>query len=150
MRSLGKPDGCVLCAVRDAGDDEAKILLREGAWFVVLNKYPYTTGHLMLVTEQHLGSLAELDESCMAAMPGLLARCEKALRETYHPHGLNIGLNLGRAAGAGVHGHLHWHLLPRWDGDSNFVTVVADTRVLPETLEESFRRLREWFGREGA
>lgn len=150
VRSLSDPDGCVLCGVRDCADVEAHIVRRESGWFVVLNKYPYTTGHLMLVTERHVGSLVELDENAAAALPSLLALCEQALRDTYRPHGLNVGLNMGRAAGAGVHGHLHWHLLPRWEGDANFVTVVSDTRILPETLEESYLRLRTWFEREAS
>ncbi len=149
VRSLGDPNGCVLCTVRDSEDAEARVLLREAGWFVVLNKYPYTTGHMMLVSDRHIGSLAELSEQAAASMPGLLARGEEALRSCYKPHGLNVGLNLGRAAGAGVHGHLHWHLLPRWEGDSNFATVIADTRVLPETLEESYQRLRDFFDRGG-
>ena len=112
---------------------------------MVLNKYPFTTVHMMLVVERHLGSLEDLSESETQSQAELLALCEHALREAYHPHGLNVGLNLGRAAGAGVEGHLHWHILPRWEGDSNFISVVGDTRVLPETLEESYARLLPHF-----
>jgi ATP adenylyltransferase len=119
--------------------------LRESGWYIVLNKYPYTTGHMMLVAERHVGSLEELDEKETKSQSGLLALCEHALREVYHPHGLNVGLNLGRSAGAGVQGHLHWHVLPRWEGDANFVSIVGDTRVLPETLEESYQRLLPCF-----
>ncbi len=145
VTSLDEPDGCVFCELAKGDDEEAHVLLREDGWFVVLNKYPYTTGHLLLVVNRHLGSLCDLDEREAAAQARLLARCERALREVYSPHGLNVGLNLGRAAGAGVSGHLHWHLLPRWEGDANFVSVVGDTRVLPETVDESYRRLLPYF-----
>jgi len=146
VTSLNDPGGCIFCQLEKEEDERAHILLREDGWYVVLNKYPYTTGHMMLVLGRHLGSLCDLSKEEAAAQPGLLARCEKALREVYHPHGLNVGLNLGRAAGAGVDGHLHWHLLPRWEGDANFVSVVGDTRILPETLEESYRRLLPHLG----
>jgi ATP adenylyltransferase len=145
VSSLSDPGSCVLCRLMEEDDESARILLRREGWYVVLNKYPYTTGHMMLVLDRHLGSLLDLNERESAAQPALLALCEKALREVYHPHGLNVGLNLGRAAGAGVDGHLHWHLLPRWEGDANFISVVADTRVLPETLDESYRRLLPHF-----
>lgn len=145
VSSLNKPSTCVLCEVAKADDRQSRVLLRENGWYVVLNKYPYTTGHMMLVAERHVGSLEELDERETKSQSGLLALCEHALREVYHPHGLNVGLNLGRSAGAGVKGHLHWHVLPRWEGDANFVSIVGDTRVLPETLEESYQRLLPCF-----
>ena len=145
VSSLNKPSSCVLCAVARQDDENSRILLRRDGWYVVLNKYPYTTGHMMLVVERHLGSLEDLSEGETRSQPTLLALCEHALREAYHPHGLNVGLNLGRAAGAGVQGHLHWHILPRWEGDSNFISVVGDTRVLPETLDESYARLLPCF-----
>lgn len=145
VTSLNKPSSCVLCEVAKSDDQSSRILLRQGGWYVVMNKYPYTTGHMMLVVERHLGTLEDLSESESKSQPELLALCEHALREVYHPHGLNVGLNLGRAAGAGVQGHLHWHVLPRWEGDSNFISVVGDTRVLPETLEDSYARLLPCF-----
>lgn len=149
VTSLSKEESCILCQLAKRDDEKAHILLRRDGWFVVLNKYPYTTGHMMLVVERHVGSLCELKADEAAAQPGFLAQCENALREVYSPHGLNVGLNLGRAAGAGVGGHLHWHLLPRWEGDANFISVVGDTRILPETLDESYRRLFPYFQGEG-
>jgi ATP adenylyltransferase len=145
VSSLHRKEDCVLCRLQGEEDAEARILLRTDGWYVVLNRFPYTTGHMMVVARRHVGSMAELEAAEAAEQPGLLARCEEALRRVYRPHGLNMGLNLGRAAGAGVEGHLHWHVLPRWEGDANFVSVVGDTRVLPETLDESFERLQSHF-----
>jgi ATP adenylyltransferase len=150
VTSLDTPSGCILCRIQQQGDEEAGILAREAHWFVVLNKYPYTTGHLMVVTRRHAGSLDELTLDEQRAYPALLRRAEAALRAAYNPQGMNIGLNLGRSAGAGVHGHVHWHMLPRWGGDTNFVTVVGDTRVLPETLPETYRRLQPLFAQGSA
>ena len=111
--------------------------------FAVLNGFPYNSGHLMVVPYQHESSLAALPLEAAEEMIRLARRAEKALREVYTPDGLNMGLNLGEAAGAGVAAHLHLHALPRWTGDTNFMTVVAETRILPEMLEESWERLRE-------
>jgi ATP adenylyltransferase len=141
VSSLDRPEGCVLCTVREQDDEDARILLRAEHWYVVLNRFPYTTGHLMIVTNEHLGSFADLPAAAHAEYPRLIAQAETALRTVYDPHGLNVGLNLGRAGGAGVRGHLHWHCLPRWSGDTNFIGVVGDTRVLPETLEQTYARL---------
>lgn len=145
VSSLHDPKGCVLCAIREEDDEEAGVLHRGAGWYVVLNRYPYTTGHLMIVTHRHVGTFEALTPDEQAEYPALLLTAEGALRRAYRPQGLNMGLNQGRAAGAGVEGHLHWHVLPRWAGDSNFITLVGDTRVLPETLEESYRRLRPLF-----
>ncbi len=148
--------GCVFCnmigaldwAIAEgmpAPDAEHAIFLLERAstCFIVLNGYPYNNGHLMVVPYRHESSLAALPLATANEMMRLARRAETALRDTYKPHGLNLGLNLGEAAGAGVAGHLHLHAVPRWNGDTNFMTVVAETRVLPEMLEESWVRLRE-------
>lgn len=145
VSSLRDPQGCVLCSVQQEADEEVRILHRGEAWYVILNKYPYTSGHLMVVARDHIGSLDALDPAARGEGMDLLARSEVALRSTYQPQGLNVGLNLGRAGGAGVEGHVHWHALPRWAGDANFISVVGDTRVLPETLDESYARLRPAF-----
>ena len=119
------------------------LLERGPACFVVLNGYPYNNGHLMVVPYQHEASLAALPLATAEEMMRFARRAERGLREVYTPHGLNMGLNLGESAGAGVAEHLHLHALPRWTGDTNFMTVVAETRILPEMLDESWGRLRE-------
>ena len=119
------------------------ILERGESCFVVLNGFPYNNGHLMVVPYQHESSLAALPLATAGEMMGLARRAETALRAVYQPHGLNMGLNLGESAGAGVAEHLHLHALPRWNGDTNFMTVVAETRILPEMLETSWARLRD-------
>ena len=147
--------GCVFCNMIGALDwavaagmtgDEAEraiyLLERGETCFMVLNGFPYNNGHLLVVPYQHESSLAALPLGTTAEMMLSARRAERSLREVYNPHGLNLGLNLGESAGAGVAEHLHLHALPRWSGDTNFMTVVAETRVLPEMLEESWRRLR--------
>lgn len=148
--------GCVFCnmigaldwalgqgmPVRDA-EKAAQVLERDENCFMVLNGFPYNNGHLMVVPYQHEASLAALPLTTAQELMRLARRAERALRAVYSPHGLNLGLNLGESAGAGVAAHLHLHALPRWSGDTNFMTVVAETRILPEMLEQSWERLRE-------
>ena len=119
------------------------LLERGETCFLVLNGYPYNNGHLMVVPFEHQASLAALPLATAQEMMRLARRAEHALRAVYNPHGLNMGLNLGESAGAGVAEHLHLHALPRWSGDTNFMTVVAETRILPEMLEQSWERLRQ-------
>ena len=128
-------------------DRAANIVLRAEHSFIVLNAFPYSSGHVMIVPFAHQDSLAGLDQSTAQEIMTLARRTEGVLRQVYTPDGINLGLNLGKAAGAGVAGHLHMHVLPRWLGDSNFMTVIAETRVLPETLESTWERLREGFAR---
>ncbi len=109
--------------------------------YVVLNRYPYSSGHLMIVPFEHVSTLASATPETAAEMMALTRRCEEAVREAYRPDGVNLGMNIGASAGAGVAGHIHMHLLPRWSGDSNFMTTVAETRVLPEALEASYEKL---------
>jgi len=148
--------GCVFCnmiaavdfaisAGGDADDAEAAafVVYRGDACFICLNAYPYSTGHVMVVPYRHTDSLAALDPAAATEMILLARRVERALRAIYRPDGLNFGLNLGEAAGAGVANHLHLHGLPRWSGDTNFMTATAETRVLPETLDVTWGRLRE-------
>ena len=113
--------------------------------FIILNRYPYTGGHLMIVPYKHTDELAALDSATLTEMMQLAQRTETVFKSLYKPEGINFGMNLGRAAGAGVLGHLHLHALPRWAGDSNFMTVVAETRVLPEELHTTYERLRAAF-----
>jgi ATP adenylyltransferase len=144
-----KPVGCVFCDAAKAGDDEkARIVYRGSQCFVILNTYPYTPGHVMIVPYEHLDELQKLPPDTANEMIVLSQRMEAVLRELYHPDGINLGMNIGKAAGAGIAGHIHMHVLPRWVADANFVSVVGETRVLPETLEETWRRMRETVGKQ--
>jgi ATP adenylyltransferase len=129
----------------DEADRAANIVMRGKSCYICLNAYPYTSGHLMIVPHVHEGSLAALAAETAQEMMALAQRTAQALERAYSPDGINVGLNLGKAAGAGVAGHLHMHVLPRWVGDTNFMTVTAETRVLPEMLEQSWQRLRSAF-----
>ena len=134
---------CVFCAAAGGGDDRANLIVHRASHnFVILNRYPYTNGHVMVVPFQHVSSLQELAEEALLEMIRLARECEKHLRATYRPDGLNIGMNLGRSAGAGIAGHVHMHILPRWVGDTNFMTVTGETRVLPEDLPMTWEKLR--------
>lgn len=138
-----KPCECVFCAAALGGDDrELLVVFRGKANFVILNRFPYTSGHVMVVPVEHVATLEELSEEALMEMFRLARDCERHLRAVYHPEGLNLGMNIGKSAGAGIAGHLHLHVLPRWTGDTNFMTVVGETRVLPEDLEVTWQRLR--------
>ncbi len=134
-------DDCVFCGLADQPDDDAQILVRDDLVFAVLNIYPYTSGHLMVAPLRHEGFLDELTDDEAAAVMTMTRRAITALRAAYGPEGMNVGMNLGRAGGAGVPGHLHVHVLPRWAGDTNFMTSIAETRVLPEALSATRERL---------
>jgi ATP adenylyltransferase len=139
-------EGCIFCDLPAAGDDErALILVRNESAFLMLNSYPYNPGHLMVAPLRHVGELGDLSEEELVATGTLLQRSIGALREEMGPDGFNIGMNLGRVAGAGIPGHLHWHVVPRWNGDTNFMPVVGETRVLPESLQDTYRKLRPRF-----
>lgn len=138
--------GCLFCDLPGLGDTEALIVERGRSVFAVLNRYPYSNGHVLVAPYAHRATLPELTREERIDLIDLSARVEEALRAEYAPGGLNAGLNLGKCAGAGVPGHLHMHLVPRWDGDTSFMTVVSGTRVVPEDLEVTFRRLRARLG----
>ncbi len=139
-------EGCAFCGLLERGDpDGDRVLAREELAFVTLAKYPYNPGHLLILPIRHTGDPEELTEEEDAAIGRMLRRSLRALRETSEPHGFNVGLNLGRAAGAGIPEHLHWHVVPRWGGDTNFMPVVGRTRVLPELLQETYLKLRPRF-----
>ncbi len=143
IASEGKNDGCVFCDAIAANDDaETLVVLRGEKNFIILNRYPYTSGHVMVVPYAHLGELSAVPPDTLSEMMLLAQRAQAALGKTYHPEGYNLGMNLGRAAGAGIVGHLHLHVLPRWAGDANFMTVVGETRVEPEELSTTYQRLR--------
>jgi ATP adenylyltransferase len=135
---------CPFCAIVD-GDDEGRALARSERAFVTLAKYPYNPGHLLILPTRHTGEFEDLTADEHGEIAALLTRSIRALREVSEPHGFNVGLNLGRTAGAGIPEHLHWHVVPRWGGDTNFMPVVGQTRVLPQLLEDTFARLRPAF-----
>ncbi len=130
-----------------ANRDEENLIVHRGEHnFVVLNRFPYTSGHLMIVPYRHAADLAGITEEAAAELMALTRTAERHLRWLYRPDGLNLGMNMGESAGAGVAGHIHMHVLPRWTGDANFMTTVGETRVLPEDLTVTWRRVKEAFG----
>ena len=137
-----KNGGCIFCDVVAANDDAMTfIVLRAAKNFVILNRFPYTSGHVMIVPYAHLADFAAADAETTTEMIRLAQRVQGALASIYHPDGYNMGMNLGRSAGAGVAGHLHLHLLPRWQGDTNFMTTVSETRLEPEDLSTTYEKL---------
>lgn len=144
--SSGKDGECVFCRILDSGssDEETHVVWRhpDGLAFALLNAYPYASGHLMVMPTRHVGELEDLDATEAAAVWSGLRQAVVALKGAYRPDGINLGANLGRSAGAGVPGHFHLHALPRWYGDTNFMTTVAETRVLPEALPVSAAKVR--------
>jgi ATP adenylyltransferase len=139
---LTGPAECLFCALAKAPDEDALVVARNDLTFAVMNAFPYTSGHLMVAPIRHEAELEGLKADEVASAMETAQRAVRALKAAYTPHGLNVGLNLGRPAGAGVPGHLHFHVLPRWDGDTNFMTSVAETRVLPEDLHTSWEKVR--------
>jgi ATP adenylyltransferase len=140
-------DNCIFCAAAGSKDDRAHyVVLRAERNFLLLNLYPYTNGHLLIAPYEHVANLEEAHPDTLAEMMRLTARAEKALRMVYHPGGINLGMNIGQAAGAGVVGHIHMHVLPRWHGDASFMTTVGETRLLPEDLETTYERLKSALG----
>ena len=145
--SKDKESECIFCAALDAGDDDANLVLHRGERaFVILNKFPYTNGHLMVAPYEHVAELQKLDDETMAEIMSLAQRGMGALETTYAPHGYNVGFNQGRVAGAGVEHHIHMHVVPRWGGDTNFMPVLGDTRVMNQTLHDSYEALKGAFG----
>ena len=141
-----KPERCIFCAAAQETDDRRHLVVHRAARnYVILNRFPYTCGHLMVVPYQHAASLAEVEDATLAELMLLAKAAERHLRRLYRPDGLNFGVNLGESAGAGIAGHLHLHGLPRWTGDANFMTVLGETRVLPEELETTWERLSAAF-----
>ena len=138
--------GCVFCRiVSETNDRDNFVLYRGKTLFAILNLFPYTSGHILLVANRHISFLKDACEQELHEFLETARLCEQALRREYNPDGFNLGFNLGRAAGAGVEHHLHMHVVPRWTGDSNFVSVVAETRIIPEELSRTFERLHPHF-----
>ncbi|MBI4720256.1 MAG: HIT domain-containing protein [Chitinivibrionia bacterium] len=141
-----RTDECLFCGL--AGKDatiDSWIIYKGKHWYVVVNIYPYTSGHVMVVCSRHVERIADLTDEENIELMSMLARTERAVRAAYNPDGINIGANLGKSAGAGIEGHLHVHLVPRWQGDTNFETVIGEVRVISEDLVETYERLHESF-----
>jgi ATP adenylyltransferase len=137
---------CIFCAKPGAEDDEANLIVHRGErCFVILNLYPYTNGHLMVAPFEHIGRIQDLPAETVAEMMALAQRAMDGLERVYDPQGYNVGFNQGRVAGAGVEHHIHLHVVPRWGGDTNFMPVIADTKVMPQTLEQSYEALKGAF-----
>jgi len=149
VTKTGEAGECVFCAAGQSADDRAWLVVHRGTHnFVIINRFPYTSGHIMVVPYLHAASLETVPDEALVEMIRLARESERKLRAIYRPEGLNLGINIGKSAGAGIAGHLHLHVLPRWNGDTNFMTVVSETRILPEDLEATWERLRaEWASR---
>ena len=139
--------GCVFCDVTRPPQPDSLVVFEGTTSYIILNLYPYNNGHLMIVPRRHVPSLSGLTRDELAEIATLTQRAEAALTEAYQPHGMNVGINLGKAAGAGVADHVHVHVVPRWNGDTNFMTTIGSLRVLPEELGATLARLRPIFGR---
>ena len=140
-----KPDGCIFCHKLSCADEDEYILHRGESCYVTLNRYPYSSGHLMVIPYAHVSSLEDLDTPTLTEMMLFVNMSLGALREAYAPHGFNLGMNLGEAAGAGIAEHVHMHIVPRWTADTNFMPMLARTRVIPELLEDAYARLEPIF-----
>jgi len=148
IEKSNKEEGCVFCNAQAKADGAENLIAHRGKLsYVILNRYPYTSGHLMVIPFKHVSTLEELDAETRAEMMELSSRCTTELGEIYKPQGFNLGINIGKAAGAGVLGHVHIHIVPRWAGDTNFMTAVGETRVLPESLEQTYERVKQAFGK---
>ncbi len=144
-----KDKKCIFCnKPKKNNDEENLILFRSKTCFVIMNRYPYNNGHLLIVPFRHVSKLNDLNSEEISDLFGTVQLCEKVIEEIYHCDGINMGMNLGKAAGAGIDDHLHVHLLPRWNGDSNFMTTIGATRVLPESFESSYKKLKQAFDKE--
>jgi ATP adenylyltransferase len=142
-----KEEGCVFCNAQAKVDGAENLIAFRGKLaYVILNRYPYTSGHLMVVPFMHKPNISDLDAETRAEMIELSSQCMTVMQKIYQPHGFNMGANIGEAAGAGVLGHVHIHIVPRWKGDTNFMSTLGETRVLPESLEDTYKRVRDAFG----
>jgi ATP adenylyltransferase len=145
--AAGGSDGCILCAAIDPASRDALVIAQGRVSYVILNRYPYNNGHLLIAPNRHVATLAELKDEELAETMRFTRGAEIALTEAYQAQGINVGINLGRPAGAGIADHVHIHVVPRWTGDTNFMSVVGNVRVLPEELSETAKRLKPIFER---
>lgn len=141
------PEGCPFCVKPRSEDAELRIVHRGRLCYVVLNRFPYNNGHLMVVPYAHVPTLEDLDAATLAELMALTQLSLRVLREAYNPQGFNVGMNIGEVAGAGVAEHIHLHVVPRWGGDTNYMSTVGETRVIPEWLDQTYERLRPLFDR---
>ncbi|MBW6515677.1 MAG: HIT domain-containing protein [Candidatus Cloacimonetes bacterium] len=139
-----KPDGCIFCFNKEE-DEKRLVLHRSKHSFVIMNLYPYNNGHIMVVAQRHVSNLTDLQPEELHDMFSTVQLCERVLQKRYNADGLNVGINIGKAAGAGVDDHLHIHIVPRWFGDANFMSIVAEIRVIPEDFEQAYQMLKECF-----
>lgn len=147
IKTAGKTEDCIFCDLPAAGDDESSLIVARGEKaFIILNRFPYNSGHVMVAPFRHIAKYAALEPDEHADIAALTTRCLTALEQVYEPEGFNLGMNMGRAGGAGIAHHLHQHIVPRWTGDANYMTTVGETKVLPETLEQTYARLRDLLG----
>lgn len=143
-----QPDKCILCELTKQPDSAENLIMHRGERvYIILNRYPYTSGHLMVVPFEHKQSLEDLDRQTSHELMETTQKAIRLLKSVYQPQGFNVGVNIGEAAGAGIVGHVHLHIVPRWSGDTNFMSTLATTRVLPESLVETYRRLKETWQR---
>lgn len=148
MKAKKEEGRCIFCDALTRNDDENTLVVYRGQHsFVILNRYPYTSGHLMIAPNAHVSRLNNVDLHTLNEITRLARVSEEVLAEAYRPDGMNLGMNLGSAAGAGIAEHIHMHMLPRWNGDANFMTSVAHTRIIPESLEETYSKIRQGFER---
>ena len=151
LKQASNSDECIFCTKPEAGDDrEALIVHRGDRCYVILNLFPYTNGHLMVAPFEHIGRFQEIPAETTAEMNALAQRSMEILEGVYGPEGFNLGINQGRIAGAGVEGHIHLHVVPRWAGDNNYMPVIADTKVMPQSLEESYDAIADGFNTGGS
>ena len=143
---MEKPEGCILCEKPGQNNDALNYILYRGDKnFVIMNSYPYTLGHLMIVPYRHVANLDELTDEELHQHFEIVSRSIKLLRQVFNPGGFNVGINMGKIAGSGIDGHIHTHIVPRWQGDTNFMPVIADVRVVPEALAETYKKLKGKF-----
>ena len=146
IENNNKEEGCVFCNAQSMEDGTESLIAYRGKFsYVILNRFPYTSGHLMVIPFAHKPNLEELDPDTRAEMMELTSRCTTVLKDIYRPQGFNVGVNIGEAAGAGVLGHVHIHIVPRWKGDTNFMSSIGGVRVLPEALEDTYQRIKNGF-----
>jgi ATP adenylyltransferase len=144
MENDNHKSNCIFCDAIHANQDDDNLIAYRGKWnFVILNRFPYTSGHIMVVPYAHHGFFEDLDETTQLELLHLITDSTHVIRKVYHPDGFNIGANIGSGSGAGVEGHVHFHVVPRWGGDSNFMTTVSDTRVIPEDLSDTLKKFKE-------
>lgn len=149
VQKTNRGDACIFCQyAADQKDEDNLVVFRGNRNFVVLNRYPYTTGHLMIAPYEHVAMLDAAAEETLEEMMLLAQRAQRCLSEVYNPQGFNLGMNLGESAGAGIASHIHLHVLPRWNGDTSFITTIAETRVLPEDLAVTWQKLSEAYRKE--